>query len=228
MKLEFLQKEFQLSEEQIKKFSIFASLLKEWNEKMNLTAIVEDEEIVEKHFYDSLLPYKLFNFNGKKLADLGTGPGFPGLAIAIACPECNVTLCDATKKKFLFLEEVVKQTGLTNVRYYQGRVEDMGDMKESFDVVTSRGFSSLPIFLEVGLPLLKRGGTLLAYKGEKGHEELKDSTKALNVLGGKVYEIQEDILPDSQFKRINVFIKKINESPDKYPRNWAKIVSKPL
>lgn len=228
MTYEELQTRLELSDEIIAKLKIYAGLLKEWNNKFNLTSILEDGQIVEKHFYDSLLPGKVFDFNGKNLLDMGTGAGFPGLVIALVYPECAVTLLDATKKKFSFLEEVAKQCEIPNVKYLCGRVEEQDELRDKFQVVTCRGFSSLNTALEVGLPLCRLGGFLLAYKGEKAHEELKESTKALNKLGGKVDSFQEEILPDCQEKRINIFIKKKEDTPARYPRRWAEIVAKPL
>ena len=211
-----------------KKFALYASLLKQWNEMMNLTSIVEPEEVYEKHFYDSILIAHGFSFDNKKIADIGSGAGFPGMALAIAFPKAKVTLIDATKKKFAFLEEVKKQCGVENVTFALGRVEEMKTSRERFDVVTSRGFAALPIFVEVGVPLLKVGGTLLAMKGAKGGEELHAATSALKKLNTNLSDSKKEILPFDQSVRINYYFTKKGRTPDRFPRSWAEILKKPL
>ncbi|MCR5490921.1 MAG: 16S rRNA (guanine(527)-N(7))-methyltransferase RsmG [Bacilli bacterium] len=210
------------------KFNKYAALLKEWNEKMNLTSIVEEGEVYEKHFYDSLLIAHGFDFKGKKIADIGSGAGFPGMALAIAFPEAKVTLIDATKKKFLFLEEVQKQCDVKNVFFHVGRVEDMKMRREYFDVVTSRGFAALRIFAEVGAPLLKVGGTLIAMKGSKGADELHEATKALTKLSLQLSDSKKELLSEESGTRINYYFTKKAKTIQKYPRPWAEIVAKPL
>ncbi len=216
-----------LGDKQIEAFKQYASLLKEWNEKMNLTAITEEPLVVEKHFYDSLLIGKNFDFAGKKVADIGSGAGFPGMAIALAFPTCKVTLIDSTKKKFLFLEEVKKALGLKNVSFYVGRVEEMGMERNSFDVVTARGFAAMNIFLEVAAPLAKKGGTLIAMKSIRGEEELVKSKFAIHKLGLAKLSTQKDVLPDGEI-RLNYFFEKKEATPSGFPRSWSDIVKKPL
>lgn len=210
------------------KFQTYAALLKEWNEKMNLTSIVEEAEVYEKHFYDSLLIAHDYELKGKKIADIGSGAGFPGMAIAIAFPEAKVTLIDATKKKFLFLEEVKKACGVKNVDFYVGRVEDMKMRRESFDVVTSRGFAALRIFAEVGAPLLKVGGMLIAMKGSKGAEELHDATNALTKMNLHLSNSQKEFISEASGLHINYYFTKKAKTIARYPRPWAEIVAKPL
>ena len=132
----------------------YCALLQEWNEKMNLTSITEEHEVIEKHFYDSLLVAKTLSFDGRKVADVGSGAGFPGAVIALAFPKAKVTLIDATRKKFAFLQAVKDELHLDNLEFLVGRVEDLKDHRESFDVVISRGFAALRVFAEVGTPLL--------------------------------------------------------------------------
>ena len=233
MKLENLVQELakvhvDLPDLDIEKLRIYASLLKEWNEKMNLTSIVEEEEVVLKHFYDSLLPCALTDFNNKSIADIGSGAGFPGLVWAIAYPSSTVTLIDATKKKFLFLEEVTKQLGLKNVLFHVGRVEDMKDQKESFDLVTSRGFASMNVFLEVAAPLTKVQGQVIALKGSKGNEEMKEAKEAMGILGLVYGKRVATSLPESGDIRMNFLLLKNKPTPIKYPREWAKIIKHPL
>lgn len=233
MKLEELRKPFgddslQLSDETLEKFHRYAVLLKEWNEKINLTSIVEEEEVYTKHIYDSLLPAKQYDLSRGNLIDMGTGAGFPGMVLAILFPELKVTLADATKKKFIFLETVKEELGLKNVSFYAGRIEDMRTFREHYSFVTARGFSALSNVLELGMPLLQKGGILIAYKGEKGKEELKESERALKLLGGQLMFLQNESLPEEGGKRINLFVKKIAATPKRFPRDWATITKHPL
>jgi 16S rRNA (guanine527-N7)-methyltransferase len=219
--------EIDITDKQIEQLHSYAKLLKEWNEKMNLTTISEEPEVVEKHFYDCLLPAKFFSFEGKTIADLGTGAGFPGLVLAIAFPTAHVTLVDATRKKCNFLKEVISATGLTNVDVVNERAEELRQ-RESFDVVTARALGSLPILLEIALPLLKVGGTFLAMKSAKGKEELASSVSAMKKLQCSLSSAAEDTLPSGDGFRVNYFFRKDAKTPSIYPRSWADIESKPL
>ena len=217
----------QLSESMLEAFHVYAALLKEWNEKINLTAITEEPLVVEKHFYDSLLIAKNMDFAGKTIADIGSGAGFPGMALAIAFPESKVTLIDSTRKKFLFLDEVKKTLKLKNVNFHVGRVEEMKREKNHFDIVTARGFAAMNIFLEVASPLAKIGGTLIAMKSLKGEEELVKSKFALRRLCLEKTSTQKDVLPDGEIRLNYYFVKKEN-TPSSYPRPWGEILKKPL
>ena len=217
-----------LTDEQLRQYRAYATLLAEWNQKMNLTAITEEGEVVEKHFYDSLLPSLSFRFPGKSLLDMGTGAGFPGLALAIAFPDLSVTLADSTAKKFVFLKDVVAKLGLKNVGYAEGRVEEMKNRREHYDVVTARSFSSLPALLEVGMPLLRVGGTLIAYKGSKGAEELHAANHALQKLNASLSTLQKASLPSEGDARAILFFKKEGKTPSRYPRRWGDIEHHPL
>ncbi len=219
--------EIDLTNEQLEAFSSYAKLLKEWSEKMNLTTIVEEGEVNEKHFLDSLIPCKHWNFAGKKIADMGSGAGFPGIAIAIAFPDAEVTLIDATKKKFLFLEEVVKALNLKNVKFHVGRVEQMKKEREKFDIVISRGFAAMRILLEVGAPLTKKGGVIVAMKSQRGESELKESLSIIRVLKLKEVNKYTDILPSGEIRN-NYFFMKMEKTPRNFPRDWATILNKPL
>ena len=227
MKAAFDGSKVNLNEDMLKAFHAYAELLKEWNEKINLTAITDEPLVVEKHFYDSLLIAKNMSFAGKTIADIGSGAGFPGMAIAIAFPESRVTLIDSTKKKFLFLDEVKKTLKIKNVNFHVGRVEDMRSERNHFDVVTARGFAAMNIFLEVASPLAKVGGTLIAMKSLKGEEELVKSKFAIHRLGLEKKETQKDVLPDGEI-RLNYFFEKKENTPSSYPRPWGEILKKPL
>lgn len=217
----------ELNEKTVERFKKYASLLKEWNEKMNLTAITDEPEIVEKHFYDCLLPTDHDLLDDKLICDLGTGAGFPGMVWAIAYPKCVVTLVDATGKKCMFLNEVIKELSLTNAFVVNSRGEDL-NMREHFDIVTARAVAPLNILLEVCVPLIKEKGLMIAMKGAKGKEELADAKKAVQKLYLKVININEQALPNDEGVRYNIILKKEKKTEKKYPRSWAEIQKKPL
>ena len=216
-----------LSEKQLAQFDLYADLLKEWNEKMNLTAIVEKEEVIEKHFYDCILPCKTLSFNHKKILDIGSGAGFPGMVFAILYPDAEVTLVDATRKKFLFLEEVRNRLGIENVVFHVGRVEEMRKSRESYDIVSSRGFAALRILLEGAAPLIKVGGTIIAMKSQRGEEELKEAYGTIVKLKLKEVNLQKATLPSGDV-RLNYLFQKTEKTDGRYPRPWAVITKKPL
>ena len=222
-----LSGKIELNEKTVERFKKYASLLMEWNEKMNLTAITDEPEIVEKHFYDCLLPTDHDLLDDKLICDLGTGAGFPGMVWAIAYPKCVVTLVDATGKKCMFLNEVIKELNLTNAFVVNSRGEDL-DMREHFDIVTARAVAPLNILLEVCVPLIKEKGLMIAMKGAKGKEELADAKKAIQKLYLKVIEINEQSLPNDEGIRYNIILKKEKKTEKRYPRSWAEIQKKPL
>ena len=222
-----LSGKIELNEKTVERFKKYAALLKEWNEKMNLTAITDEPEIVEKHFYDCLLPTDHDLLDDKLICDLGTGAGFPGMVWAIAYPKCVVTLVDATCKKCTFLNEVIKELNLTNAFVVNSRGEDL-NMREHFDIVTARAVAPLNILLEVTVPLVKEKGLMIAMKGAKGKEELADAKKAIQKLYLKVIEINEQSLPNDEGIRYNIILKKEKKTEKRYPRSWAEIQKKPL
>lgn len=222
-----LSGKIELNEKTVERFKKYALLLKEWNEKMNLTAITDEPEIVEKHFYDCLLPTDHDLLDDKLICDLGTGAGFPGMVWAIAYPKCVVTLVDATGKKCMFLNEVIKELNLTNAFVVNSRGEDL-DMREHFDIVTARAVAPLNILLEVCVPLIKEKGLMIAMKGAKGKEELADAKKAIQKLYLKAININEQTLPNDEGVRYNIILKKEKKTEKRYPRSWADIQKKPL
>ena len=225
--VDLLRGKIDLNEKTVERFKKYAALLKEWNEKMNLTAITDEPEIVEKHFYDCLLPTSHDLLDDRLICDLGTGAGFPGLVWAIAYPKSVVTLVDATGKKCMFLNEVIKELNLTNAFVVNSRGEDL-NMREHFDIVTARAVAPLNILLEVTVPLVKEKGLMIAMKGAKGKEELADAKKAVQKLYLKVIEINEQSLPNDEGVRYNIILKKEKKTEKKYPRSWAEIQKKPL
>lgn len=198
------------------------------NEKFNLTAIKDEEKFRELMILDSLYPLSLVDFSNKKIIDVGTGAGYPGLPLAI-CSTGKFTLLDSTKKKIDHINEYVKENHINNVIGVCDRAEEFAKKNiEKYDIAIARAVSSLNILVEIILPLLKIGGFFIAMKGLKGKEEIEDAKKALKELGGEVVEIDEFELPESKEVRINILIKKIKASPKKYPRVYKQIIDKPL
>ena len=198
-----------LSDEQMSQYDKYLHLLQEWNEKMNLTSIIEEEAVYEKHFYDCLLSIDEIDFNNKSLLDIGAG--------------------DSLQKRMIFIEEVVKQLDLKDVNIVVSRAEDYAlNHRNSFDIVTSRAVARLNILSELSLPLVKIGGTFLAYKGQSGLEEYEECKNGIKLLGGKLEKHQEEHLPSDDAYRYNLFIKKEKDTPTKYPRAYSKIKKNPI
>lgn len=220
-------KEFLLSSKQIELLLEYSKLLLEWNEKFNLTAITSENEIVEKHFIDSLEIVKYFDLKNKSLLDVGTGAGFPGMVLAIAIPSLKVTLLESNGKKISFLKEVVSKLNLSNVSIIQGRSEEF-EKREGFDVVTARAVKELKILLEISFHLVKVNGSLIAYKGSNGEEEVKEALCALKSLECGECKVIHYNLPLSKDGRTLIEIRKIKKTKKKYPRSYSEIVKKPL
>ncbi len=221
----------EVDEELFKKLDIYASLLKEWNEKINLTAILDDEGIAVKHFLDCLLVGKYADFKkGDKIIDVGTGAGFPGLVLAVAYPDCRITLLDSTGKKLKAVEDIASNMGVNNVQFVHMRAEDAGkkpEFREKYNYATARAVAELRVLLEYTLPFVKVGGSFLSLKGASAIDEIDGAKDALKTLGGKINEINEFSLPGGD-KRAIINVKKISQIPPKYPRVSAQIAKKPL
>ncbi len=222
---------FDLEENQLAQFEKYAGLLIEWNKKMNLTTITEPEEIVTKHFVDSL--YGLKFLNGKKaLIDVGTGAGFPGIPLKIANPDFKLTLLDSLNKRLTFLKEVKENLSLSNVDLVHSRAEDGAKsgslLRENFDGAVSRAMANLSALAEYCIPYLKPGGIFLAYKGGNVETELADAQNAIKILGGEVTGVYKYTIPKTDITHSLVVISKIKSTPDIYPRLQGKIQKKPL
>ena len=204
----------------------YAELLKEWNEKMNLTAITEPEEVYEKHFADCMIPMNCLP-SGGTVCDVGSGAGFPGLVFAVMAPDLRVTLLEPLHKRCVFLQAVIAELGLTNVTVDNRRAEDSADLRGQFDVTTARAVANLPVLSELCLPLTKTGGIFLAMKGPQAEAELQAAAHALTVLGGETENVQKETLPGGE-TRTNIIIRKNKATPAKYPRPYAKIKKNPL
>lgn len=213
------------------KLAIYGQLLREWNDKINLTAILDDEGIAVKHFLDCLLVGQYADFKaGDKIIDVGTGAGFPGLVIAAAYPECKVTLLDSTGKKLKAVADIAEKMGVTNVAVVHMRAEDAGkkpEFREQYDYATARAVAELRVLLEYTLPFVKVGGTFLSLKGAAALDEIDGAKVSLKTLGGKINGTNEFSLPGGD-KRAIINVKKISHIPPKYPRVSAQIAKKPL
>ncbi len=219
-----------LGEKEIEKLMKFKDLLLEWNQKMNLTAIEEEKEVIVKHFIDSLSILPWVGNNGESIVDVGTGAGFPGIPIKIICENSKITLMDALEKRVKFLDTVIVETGLKGITAVHGRAEDLGVnpvYREKFDIAVARAVAGLPVLLEYCLPFVKIGGIFIAMKGSST-EEIEASGRALDILGGKIEEVRRIVLPFSDFSRNIIIIRKFRQTPTKYPRKSGKPSKEPL
>lgn len=219
-----------LSEIQLKQFYNYMNLLIEWNKKINLTAITEPDEIILKHFVDSLTISKYIS-DGTKVVDVGTGAGFPGIPLKIVRQEIDITLLDSLQKRINFLDEVINELNLEKITTVHSRVEDFGknkEYREKFDIATSRAVANLSTLSEYLLPLVKVGGKVISMKGSLIQEELENSKNAIKILGGQIEKVDEFDLPNSDISRNIVLIDKIKNTPNRYPRKAGEPSKKPL
>jgi len=221
-----------LTDDQIQQFITYYEMLVEWNEVMNLTAITEYEEVMKKHFIDSISLIKAYDVSkSATVIDVGTGAGFPGLALKIAYPNLKVTLLDSLNKRINFLNAVIDKLELKGVEAIHGRAEDFakaGKLREKFDLCVSRAVANLSTLSEYCLPFVKVGGQFISYKSEKIVEEKAAAENAIKILGGKVSEQVEFTLPDSDIYRNLFVITKERQTPKKYPRKAGLPGKEPL
>ena len=223
------QIEINLTKEQIEKFYNYMNLLLEWNEKINLTAIIEPREIILKHFVDSLTIAKYIK-DDEKMIDVGTGAGFPGIPLSIVKENIDIVLLDSLNKRINFLEEVKENLKLEKIITIHGRAEEFGKNKkerETYDIATSRAVAPLNILLEYLLPLVKVGGKAICMKGSN-IEEIENAKNALEILGGQIEKIEEITLPNSDIKRNIIIVKKVKNTPSKYPRKPGTPSKEPI
>lgn len=221
-----------LTDRQTEQFLIYYEMLVEWNSFMNLTAITEYEEVMKKHFVDSVSLIKAYDVTKPvSVIDVGTGAGFPGLALKIAFPNLELTLLDSLNKRIQFLNEVIERLALTGIKTIHGRAEDYarpGMLREKYDLCVSRAVANLSTLAEYCLPFVKKGGFFISYKSEKISEEIKAALGAISVLGGNVKEQVEFLLPNSNIYRNLFVIEKIKACPVKYPRKAGLPSKEPL
>ena len=222
----------ELTEVQYEQFIKYMRLLQEWNEKINLTAITEDEEVIKKHFIDCIKAFKSDAIkNARNIIDVGTGAGFPGLPIAIMNPNVEVTLLDSLNKRINYLNIVVRELGLKNVTTIHSRAEEGArkqEVSEKFDVATSRAVANMAGLSEVCMPYVRKGGYFVALKGPSIDEELKNAGNAIKTLGGELKGIIEVSIEETDLKHNIVEVEKIKPCPKTYPRKAGTITKKPL
>ena len=224
-----------LNQKQIEQFELYYKLLVSWNEKMNLTAITDREEVYVKHFLDSLSFVKTNpSTEDFRLIDIGTGAGFPGIPLKILYPKAHITLMDSLAKRVTFLNEVIEELSLNeegSIEAVHSRAEDLAkdkEYREQFDYAVSRAVANLSTLSEYCLPFVKVGGVFVSYKSEKATEEVKDAKKAVFLLGGSFGEEISFILPGSDLKRTLVMIEKKSVTSSKYPRKAGMPSKNPL
>ncbi len=233
MKELFSNYNIEVNNEQVEKFDNYYKLLIEWNKKINLTAIINYEDVIKKHFLDSVLLLKVYSkdlFTSKNIIDVGTGAGFPGLPLAIMLPDTKFTLVDSLNKRIEFLKEVIDILKMNNITLIHSRAEELGinsDHREKYDICVSRAVAALPLLLEYCSPFVKKEGVLYMYKSLKVEEEIELSKNALSILN---CSINKKILlaEEEDFQRYILEIKKENFTPEKYPRKPGKAKKKPL
>ena len=211
---------------QIGQFDQYASFLAEYNEKVNLTAITEYEEVLEKHFYDSIIPF--IGIAEGSLVDVGTGAGFPGVVLKIAFPDLHVVLLEPLKKRCVFLEQLIEKLGLRDIEVVNARGEDHSLLhRERYDLVTARAVANLSTLIEVSGAMVKEGGAFIALRGSNGEEEIEEAKHAYSEMGFVLEDRREETLPDGS-KRVIGTLRKTKKTPKKYPRKYSIIKQKPL
>jgi 16S rRNA (guanine527-N7)-methyltransferase len=228
----FRELNIEATHEAIEKFELLKGLLLEWNEKINLTAITDLDEVDIKHFVDSATCLSTgYIKDGLDIIDVGTGAGFPGVPLKILNESLNLTLLDSLNKRIKYLDEVVNKLDLKNVTLVHSRAEDGGASKlyrEKYDIALSRAVAAMNVLCEYCLPFVKKGGYFICQKGPSYQEELDHAAKAIEVLGGKLKEVKSYKLPNSEITHYIIIIEKIKETPTKYPRKAGKPAAEPI
>ena len=220
-----------LAPAQLDTLARFGSLLLEKNQVMNLTAITEPDQVAQLHMLDCAALLTVCDFEGKRLLDVGTGAGFPGMVLKILVPRLDVTLLDSLNKRVDWLNEVSAQLGLTGVRAIQGRAEEKAldkSMRDSFNLVTARAVADLRLLAELCLPFVKVGGRFLAMKSVDSDQELDQAAHAIKLLGGRVRDVKDYAIPGTEVTHRLVIVEKVAPTLKGYPRRWAKIQKAPL
>jgi 16S rRNA (guanine527-N7)-methyltransferase len=219
-----------LSREILEKFFIFKELVLDWNNKVNLTSIIDSKEFIIKHFIDSLTLIPYLNKQNSSIIDIGSGAGFPGIPIKLALSHLDITLLDSLEKRVKFLDFVIEELKLTKIKAIHCRAEDAGvnpNHREKYDYCLARAVAPLPVLVEYCLPFVKIGGNFLAMKG-LSKKEIENSKNALTLLGGQIEEIKDFKLPLTDNNRNIIIIRKIRQTPTKFPRKSGKPSKNPI
>ncbi len=218
-----------LTENMLRAYRIYCDMLLKTNEVMNLTAIEGEDDTARLHFLDSAAVLKNIGLSGKSLIDVGTGAGFPGLALKIACPDLQLTLLDSLDKRIGFLNGSCEQLNLADVSCIHSRAEEIpAGLRERFDVAASRAVARLQMLVELCLPYVKEGGLFVAMKGPEPEAELEEAKPAIKKLGGKTEKVLFYTIPGTDVTHSLILIRKIGPTPQNLPRRWAQIKKKPL
>ena len=216
-------------DEMLRRYRVYYEYLEEINQVMNLTAISGEKDVAELHFLDCAALLTMQSFAGKKVIDVGTGAGFPGLALKIACPELGLTLLDSLDKRVNFLKSTCEKLGFDGVRCIHARAEEIpAGLRQGFDFAVSRAVARLNLLCELCLPYVKKGGMFIAMKGAELDAELEEAKRAIRTLGGVVEKKLDYTIPGTDVTHCAVLIRKCSDTPAKYPRRWAQIKKSPL
>jgi len=216
-------------ERTFERYRVYYEYLEEINKVMNLTAISGEEDVAKLHFLDCAALLNTVDFKDKSLIDVGTGAGFPGLALKIACPDMNLTLLDSLDKRVNFLRDTCKKLGFEDVVCVHARAEEAPkELRESFDFAASRAVARLNLLSELCLPFVKVGGAFIAMKGPDFEEEVNEAKKGIALLGGKVEKCVNYVIPGTDITHSLIVIRKVKPTHPKYPRRWAQIKKQPL
>ena len=226
---EILRQSLPLDETALRRFRRYYELLTEWNAVMNLTAISGEEDTARLHFLDCAALAELVEPGGKRVIDVGTGAGFPGMVLKILRPETELTLLDSLDKRLRFLSTVCGELGFADVQCLHARAEEAPpELRQSFDVACSRAVARLNLLAELCLPFVKVGGVFAAMKGPELTEELREAEEGIRLLGGEVERVAEYAVPGTELRHNAVLIRKVSETPKKYPRKWGQMKKQPL
>ena len=226
---DLLGRALSLDEPALRRFRRYYELLTEWNRVMNLTAISGEEDTARLHFLDCAALAELTELDGKRAIDVGTGAGFPGLVLKILCPGLELTLLDSLDKRVRFLSTVCEELNFPDVCCLHARAEEApAELRQSFDLACSRAVARLNLLAELCLPFVKVGGLFVAMKGPEVTEELREAEAGIRLLGGQVEQVAEYAVPGTDLRHNAVLIRKISDTPKKYPRKWGQMKKQPL
>ena len=226
---EILREQLTADETALERFRRYYELLTEWNRVMNLTAISGEEDTARLHFLDCAALAELTELRGKRVIDVGTGAGFPGLVLKILRPELELTLLDSLEKRVRFLAAVCGELGFGDVRCLHARAEEApAELRESFDLACSRAVARLNLLTELCLPFVRVGGVFIAMKGPEAEEELQEARRGIHLLGGTPLRVADCAVPGTELRHKAVLIRKTEATPAKYPRKWGQIKKQPL